>query len=367
MSASYFLRGLAVAWCLFTVTVPKISGAPDITIKDVLDAWKKRQDRVRTCRFEWETEITYPKGSLLGSGKMISGQKASPLPVEDTKVKRLVTLTLDGNQMRYTSDGPQWYSDKERFVDLSYVSVCDGAHSKSYYGYRDVQTLGFVNKESNKNIDASNGENMPILMTYRALDPLIGIPDINKMVVSKNRSVFQDRECLVLEAPMNVPFFIKSYWVDPGRDYSIVRQVLSTKTGAIVTQATISYQFDGDFGWVPVAWDDVLLNERNSKLRQQTKGHVNKYEFNVPIDQQAFKYDFPSETVVLDHEEGKKQYVMEKDGSKRYINSLNDVKRDQKQGIAWRYALWAVCVLAVAGCILAVKRYLGKRRGVAQR
>jgi hypothetical protein len=78
-----------------------------------------------------------------------------------------------------------------------------------------------------------------------------------------------------------------SYWLDPARDYLVLREHQSY-LGVDSLRMDISYRHDTSVGWVPSGWMETRLNQGGGVLAHRFTAVVNDYSVNQPIPWSAF-------------------------------------------------------------------------------
>src|SRR5260370_823048 len=106
-----------------------------VTIDDILEVWKERQQKVQSARFELTCEETIPKGRtsfMDASRRRAAGMvpETEPNPPRDYLVKGISAVTLDGVKLRYSYDHEQWDPVEKKLYPEHYVDVFDGEYFK---------------------------------------------------------------------------------------------------------------------------------------------------------------------------------------------------------------------------------------------
>lgn len=295
-------------------------------LDEIIKIWKERQQRVRTVHFEWTESRTYGKNSLPsmrlpgpGGGPVA---KPGPTPPEVVTHEDKQTLSLDGDSMRYSSDGPQWSANHERFFNKSYVSVFDGKDSKNYFsnpkdGERpDPDTeykSGYVDKEM-RNQDVTNYSVWPILLTYRPLHPVMGRIVPREWAVAGQEGVIQGKKCIVIEKRESDS--TETCWVDMSQEASILRYDRSVQGGWFIS-LKITYRADPSSGFVPSGWKITTLKP-GGKFDKGGLTTVKRSEINLSLPPETFQFSFPPGTLVQDYKNDVK-YIELEDGGRRII------------------------------------------------
>ncbi|MCR4413500.1 MAG: hypothetical protein NUV77_13850 [Thermoguttaceae bacterium] len=258
----------------------------------VLRAWRARQDRVKTARFEWTQTETYAAHSL-----------EPGFPAQDVKHQVSAALSLSGGMLRYESRGPRYAPDHKAFLPQRFINVFNGSVNTMYFSFEGAEharlgAYGFVNQRESRNVDAGNVSVQAIAAWCRVFDRDVSATlfETDHCVVSPKEGSVQGRACVILERSGKNG---RSYWVDAGRDWIILRYLLGASDKP-TRQVDISYTLDKVHGWVPARWKYVALRRDPPEVELQIEGSVSRYEINVEIPKTEFEFDFPVGTVVRD-------------------------------------------------------------------
>jgi hypothetical protein len=84
-----------------------------------------------------------------------------------------------------------------------------------------------------------------------------------------------------------------TWWVDPSKDYAIVRHVYESRPGRISSQFDVTYQKDAEHGWVPRLWRFRRF-DGNGESSSTVIARVTEYKINPALDENIFVVGFPS-------------------------------------------------------------------------
>ena len=126
------------------------------TIDQILAAWRTRQERVRSAKFEWKETELIPKGTtpplhmFAGTQKKSTGATLEPLPRSDTSVEHTWTVLLSGKMLRMTRQGSYWHSGRGEVEQDTHVANSDGQVAQMFFDEtRSTGELtGFIEKEA---------------------------------------------------------------------------------------------------------------------------------------------------------------------------------------------------------------------------
>ena len=168
--------------------LPRDYSKPVPSKAEIVNAWQKRQDAIKTARFAWTEQQTHPKGWIPNPRFPEREWLAIPGLHIHRSYSVAKTLSLDGNKMRYTleldrkeePDGVVVVGQgKSRDNGLgvrryySYVSVFDGQRGETRITSL-TDSPPAATHQTMMNVDAQNLDTRPILMALRALDPAMG-------------------------------------------------------------------------------------------------------------------------------------------------------------------------------------------------
>jgi hypothetical protein len=270
--------------------------AAEVTVERVADAWAKYQQHIVSAKFTWTERTLVAKDSFQVFGDLPSnGQPiaVSNFPNEDTAFQGLNTLTIEGDHWRYESQIPVLDSSRNLVLQNT-VNVSKGGISKSYMlpGGRDVPS-GAISEAKPSDVPRINAAR-PLFLIFRSLG--VGLFNPQEYVIAPMVGSIDDRPCTILQTEPTSSRW--SLWVDPARDYSILRYTLASE-GKVLLTADIAYNHSDEHGWVPKGWTIVNV-DRNGKLKQSITAVVTKWQINDAIDPNEFELEFPPGTSVQD-------------------------------------------------------------------
>lgn len=303
---------------LFAV-VARVDAAGNDTVASVVKAWKARQDHTRTLRFEWDEVRTLAAAMQPRDFTPEEMKRVVSLP--DIVIKRHIGLSLDAERVRYERQGQEWSADVQGYVPGSYVGVFDGKDPKSLHsfditGKLGCSAMGYI-QTAPKHPDHSDATIRPLLLAYRPLSPDLGGVDPTKLSVSADQGVISGRVCALITQQRPRSGARRTFWVDPERDYAIVRWI-DTSDRRVVATFDISYQHNDADGWFPCEWSAVMPDS-SGKTAIQFIAHVSRHEINQPIALREFQIEFPAGAMVVDYG-AKSTFLVRNGGEKRFIS-----------------------------------------------
>lgn len=285
-----------------------------ITLGQVLNAWRHREQHVKSFRFRWTEEHFQAKGTLeLPPGPKPNGR---PFPPRDTTYRVKSRCEMDRDMMRYGFSGEslQVYNDGA-LEHREYVSASDGVVSRAFWPIPNKLRAYPKGITFDEKIccDASTLEVKPLLWIYRALDPRFAFSE-GSLRLSPNDELIDNIKC-------KIAYFEKggvrhSIWTDPAREFVPLRFTIgSPVTGEITTRIDISYRQVASHGWTPTGWRTV--QPATGDLRRSIVARVMESAINIEIPREHFQIEFPPGTVVIDMSNKGERYLVGADGSKQ--------------------------------------------------
>jgi hypothetical protein len=278
------------------------------SVAPIASAWAKREAAIRTVKLVWHHQTTRVglkerlAAASAGKGRPVKDAwkgKEPSLTTYDTHS----TLFLDGDYYAVTQDIDDSQADglvvggagiaqhTKRFLkgdESGYFS------SKLPGGRYDTGVLAH-RKDFNQ---ADLPDIRPLMLALRPLTPKLGDIDLQKYRVSATRPVLRGSSCLVLER-IDDDTFRRSFWVDPARDFIILREVVSDQ-GHEVARTDVAYTQNPSHFWIPQDWDVVIVRRQTGKLVLSIHGVAQTVAINAPIASKEFSLSFPDGTYVYD-------------------------------------------------------------------
>lgn len=266
----------------------------------IREAWQNRQSQVGSLHFEWTQEMRRRSPAAptpLGEQGDAGGGSEKQLQV---LIPQQCSFRLDGDKIDYRCETPDGLAHQ---MPIVYRSSFDGSTSRRFGDAPESEVQagsGFVESAPHA-FDTNRIELRPLILTYRPLHPTIGRIDLGEHRVLDQRRPIGSHSCLIVEESHERPVK-KSYWVDPDRDYIVLRYVSSYK-GREGLRQDIEYEHDADHGWIPKRWK-LLVTDDEGLPRQTTEAVVTHYTLNAPIPAEEFTFAFPDGTLVADKSDG---------------------------------------------------------------
>ncbi len=139
----------------------------------------------------------------------------------------------------------------------------------------------------------------PLVLALRPSSVWLSRIDLDKYTISREPGRIGDTPCVILKSADQFSRKTISYWLDPARDFIIMRAVLFL-SGNPAFQTDIEYSLDSVVGWVPSYWTVVQMNDETGALKSTTRSKITKLAVNVPMQPSDFNLEEPDGLLVND-------------------------------------------------------------------
>jgi len=284
---------------LFFVDVAGLQGAD--TREQLIDAWNRRQNSIRTFQFSW-------------SGKHYA--RAVSADRGDLACDTQMTLTVDEKRrVRFDVHGNIWSQEKSAYVPQDTTALFDGPMRRNYFSRGEDHAFpsAHISKRDPPTV-ATDIKSLAIMTAYRPFDTRMNYFDRTILQLSAEQTTIDGHRCVVVE--QSERNYLRRIWADASRDFVPVRWV-SGPDGRRSIQINISYSKDAKYGWVPTAWTTGLLDGAE-RIEEGWQTTTVKYKLNETIPDSAFQLNYPFGTWVQDYTT-KESYILLEGGKKRPI------------------------------------------------
>lgn len=267
---------------------------------EVIKAWQKRQDLIKTFRFAWTEQQTHPRGWLPNPRYPEREWLNIPDLLIDRSYTVSKTLAVDSNKMRYAfeidrkeeADGVEIMSPQGDNRGLgvrrnySYISVFDGQVGKTHLSSLAGSPPPTIRQVA-ANVDGQNLDTRAILMAFRPLDSTMGHLLIDRAVTNLMRTFYKGKSTFLLEERHDPSGWKTVLWIEPERDFLISRYVVLFEQRWIIDM-DIDYVEDTRWGWIPNGWRITEMLADGSR-RVVVVAKVSSYDINHPIGNEEFQ------------------------------------------------------------------------------
>lgn len=275
-----------------TVPVEAARGeSSDAIVRKVFSAWEKRQDRIHSVRAEF-VESCSVKNRVF---RPPMSRSQDPVSYATTSTK---TILLDFAQkcQRYQEAGEQFNTKLWKVIPIESITVLRRGERRTYTNSPAYPDMGL--SPSGQGVISGSDEYSMVMGNIRPLlwyvCPLgSDLPGIGR---------FDLRQVLEIKGPAKtsgsglIEFGVKggpggSLWVDPARDYIVVR------TRSRMQETNIEYSRGDLFRFVPSAWTCVLFGPDGS-ISESSSCRITTLAFNESLQASDFELAFPQGTRV---------------------------------------------------------------------
>jgi hypothetical protein len=337
------LMSLAICeWALAfrTSTAPAEQPTPHVTLEALVAIIRAREERVQSALFKWTEQRFDAKGSWNRSGLPFpNAPEGQPVPAEDITYASQRTFSFDGEKMRHfvTENTPDVSGE---FFETAHLATFDGEFSRmlDHPTRKKAFHYGRIYPRERMNNELHNLIFEPLLQCYRLFRPSTGLLNSENYGIETSDALIAETPCVVVAELGSATRSLKNvFWVDPARDFLILRYALQTGDGPIQRQTDFSYVQDTEHGWVPSGWR-IMKYEPDGALIMSITAAVIEYKLNLELPPTEFAIEFPVGTYVDDLRDGT-NYIQRADGSQRTVTPAErsvsyERLRDSESGAA---------------------------------
>jgi hypothetical protein len=284
----------------------------DPAMKPIADAWAKRQAALKSVKIVWRQERT--DAHLKESLRAVSRAKGVELPADSTgdaatTYETIGTLCLDGDSIALTMDINDPRADALQTpaggFSLHTKSVLKGPEGRRFSAARPGRLHGNASFGPAKLFQDGNQPDIrPLMFALRPLTAQLAGIDWAAYRVAAKRPMLNGVSCLVVE-PIKDKDWKTSYWVDPARDYVVLRAV-DTYRGRDCRTTDVVYEQNAARAWIPIRWDVVDQFWRKGNFDFAIHAHTLKAIAGKPIAPAEFELgELPVGTLVTDSRSGR--------------------------------------------------------------
>lgn len=355
-------------------------GQPSITVDEILRAWQQRQERIPSARFAW-------KRSRSDEHRFSLVEETHQLTQDDyyecAFVADNVFLRLPGSPVDTFSHvvsrfgGPQLTKDQKSTLTKFQKSGAELAPSKDYYIYQRLLTPASATElwlpaVANGNYPKAwkyqlvpssdrvaqldlwfqpaadtTGQialmfSQAPLIAIRPFSPIFGEIQPDRCSLSSQTRTVAGNECLILEETLGNPAHMRSFWVDPTRDFTILRYQGITDFHLAV-QLDFEHERHPVKGWIPKSWTAIELLSSTKTIRRFASTENVHVNFDETADSLPTQLKFSPGTWIVD--ETSQQHFLVQESGMQPLTDAVDTKASSpptrwEQKSASVYANW---------------------------
>ncbi len=386
------------AWCYHSAPSQAnetTASTESVVVEDVVNAWDGRQESTTSASFTWRIDRTGFNRWSTYQTEYQPGVSSSCSPATSD----IQSLIFQGHRSRreMLRWRPQDYQEyggfstestgpgaatrfaflgalKDRFsgghpqtqAPYRCVSISDGTERLDIHDGHGDTPVAFKSDHTFRN-QGEYGQiddllSRPILLAYRPLRWTGNDLSIDGIRIAGTDSPMQGRNCIIVEYPLKENATAK-LWVDPSRDYHVVRFI---QYAGVHAQYQIDIQFEqySTNNWTPQGWTIVLLSQSRdypgrSDLFRFVSCTVIESTVNKSLPEGLFQTSLATGTCVLDlganswrkvvAEGATRELDAEEIGRVRGSLQINGIERGRRSPGRWNpvIAFLIVCGLSL--------------------
>jgi beta-lactamase regulating signal transducer with metallopeptidase domain len=239
-------------------------------------AWARRQARFKSFKFSWKRKSADSKTST------------HTLCVDGVRFATSY-LNADRKPLRFATGaktGPGYPADTRLVFDGTTTTVLL---------ITDIRKLVTIHAGL-RDRDLQHMGDRALLDALRPLVPQLGGIDLSKFRVAPGGGQIGEAHCVIIQTEENGGRQ-KSYWLDPARDYLLLREH-RTQNGEDRMRVDLSYRSDPRLGWVPTGWTYAFAASDGAA------DTVTDSIINQPLPASEFEIKIPEGAQVRDSRKG---------------------------------------------------------------
>jgi hypothetical protein len=266
----------------------------------IVAAWKNRQKKTKSLKFTWREERANWRGSATQESHtvLIDGDRFAYVEDNNPYPPDMASLVIAREQ---DANAPQkWPRPQRQLPNLRPARAAfDGKSTRTYRGLPDSKITGIGWIGVGFHIREAAGFALePVLLAFRPFDANLGRINLSDFRISPNRGKIGDVPCVILEATDAASRIETFYWLDPARDYIVLRKQQTTNA-TDSARMDISYRRDPAAGWIPDGCRQSAVSVLGKRWRSETST-ITAFTVNQPIPAAEFLVEFPKGTRVHD-------------------------------------------------------------------
>jgi hypothetical protein len=160
-----------------------------------------------------------------------------------------------------------------------------------------------------------------MVMFLRPCDSSMGGVDLRGYEIGDGPGDIDGRRCLVLRpkrGASSTQNWETVYWVDPERDYVVLRIIVGRRGALPQYSIDIEYEPSEPMAWFPMRWRIVRTNGSTTNVYEEISAEVGTVSINVPVEEDVFQMRFSPNSAVVDNRMGER-FMSRLDGQKRRV------------------------------------------------
>lgn len=305
------LLGLAAGWAAAPTS------RDSDRMSELRNAWKARQDRFDNVRMKWTSKEWFAKGGISESlPKLSQGKGATVQPPQDVSFTVPYQLRIAGVKARADHSGWQWDTSEMRFNATKWACAFDGILTRECHLEREGEERWPRGSVTQKGAyaGARYGFLRAPFVFFRPLEPCHYGFDLSRFTISTVHAKVRGFDCWELQEPTLSGTF--HLWIDPERDYLVVRQMSMAK-GVPSLQIDYDYRPDAQWGWMLGGWQLTSMS-RGGRITETSKVIVDELVVNESSSVGGIDLAFPPGALIADSV-NRQHYFIRNNGTQRLL------------------------------------------------
>jgi hypothetical protein len=301
-------------------------GADEITAKEVLAAWEKRQASVKSFQYACDVEELVMNASQHSPEPFSASPPRKDAPKGPVSLRSIVTFAQSGEKYAYSKEGQWWDAQHNVKRTIKTKTAFDGVQRRHITEGLGTP-LGEVSTGKSARTLMFNIEWLAFWLPTHTVEFLRRKDyDLDQMTVSRPKVVRGGHDCAELTLRHSDPrsAWVCRVYVDPSR-YCLPIAYEHELRGCVTYSASFEYLRDGNDAWRVSAIRFSLFDIQSGDPETSWSYKVKRCSINEPLDHDVFKIEFPNGTPVVDlgedlfADKSQKYYIALGDGRKRQI------------------------------------------------
>lgn len=261
-------------------------------------AWQRRHEKVRSIRVTLTEEATTHRAYYLLAPAR--GKEKPTAPDKDIHVTFASTVTIKGDEFKYSYTGQEWSRYTRNLKPVSYTAISNPDARSYFTDHPGSDRYPTASKTRRTISDETSLTLVPLMLAVRSGQPyhrkLSDYTPTGKMVP------VEGRDCVEIFRGSRAEKQSEYMYLDPDRDW-VIRRIDGFSDGKLAKRISVEYAPNPDVGWLPSSWSYVTRMNDGTPLSGGQVA-IGRYEVNVEISDDEFRLQYPSGTFVVDDTKG---------------------------------------------------------------
>jgi len=291
---------------LSVVPLSPAFGADEEALLDaIFEAWKARFERVQTARFDWTLKV--------------EDRDVGPNPDDVAQYENTCVYVFGaGQRRRYEAKG--WQGKYEGGIQSLNCVFTDNGAGEWRELYHPSERFNFPTGLIEER-QWGRREFIPLLLCFGRMMGRSAIDRARVQIADTQYQLNKGRGVLVeeTESPQSRK---RSFVFDPALAYSLVRLIVTDRSGTPDYEFDIRYQKSAEGVYVPQSWTYVLFKP-DGTVSCLKEARVTRYALNPEVPEETFLLEFPVGTSVYDAKT-RERFIQRANGRRRVITPAEE-------------------------------------------